>query len=53
MIVITDGQRTREAYAEAIAPDGRLLVREQDGSENLLSYGEVSIRRKPAEDQSK
>ena len=46
MIVITDGARTREAYAEAIAPDGRLVVREQDGSETLLSYGEVSVRRK-------
>ena len=46
MIVITDGQCTREAYAESIAPDGRLLVREQDGSETLLSYGEVSVRRK-------
>ena len=53
MIVITDGARTREAYAEAIAPDGRLVVREQDGSETLLSYGEVSVRRKPDEDQSK
>ena len=52
MIVITDGARTREAYAEAIAPDGRLVVREQDGSETLLSYGEVSVRRKPEEDQS-
>lgn len=31
MIVITDGQCKREAYAESIAPDGRLLVREQDG----------------------
>ena len=46
MIVITDGQCTREAYAESIASDGRLLVREQDGSETLLSYGEVSVRRK-------
>ena len=53
MIVIADGARTREAYAEAIAPDGRLVVREQDGSETLLSYGEVSVRRKPDEDQSK
>ena len=53
MIVIADGARTREAYAEAIASDGRLLVREQDGSETLLSYGEVSVRRKPDEDQSK
>ena len=52
MIVITDGTRTREAYAKTIAPDGRLLVREQDGSETLLSYGEVSVRRKPEEDQS-
>ena len=46
MIVITDGQCKREAYAESIAPDGRLLVREQDGSETLLSYGEVSVCRK-------
>ncbi|WP_330594821.1 biotin--[acetyl-CoA-carboxylase] ligase [Blautia schinkii] len=52
MIVITDGTRTREAYAKTIASDGRLLVREQDGSETLLSYGEVSVRRKPEEDQS-
>ena len=51
MIVITDGTRTREAYAKTIAPDGRLLVREQDGSETLLSYGEVSVRWKPEEDQ--
>lgn len=46
-ILINDGKHVREAYAEAIASDGRLRVREQDGSENLLSYGEVSVRRRP------
>ena len=38
MIVITDGQCTREAYAESIAPDGRLLVREQEVFEETLAF---------------
>ena len=53
MIVFADGARRWDAYAEAIASDGRFLVREQDGSESLLSYGEVSVRRKLDKDQSK
>ena len=43
-IMITDGDRTRPAMALKINPDGRLLVKEQDGTENLLSYGEVSVK---------
>lgn len=42
-IQILDGTRTRRAYARAIHPDGRLLVEEEDGTETLLSYGEVSV----------
>ena len=43
MIEIRDGQGVRYAYAEGIEPDGRLRVQEQDGSRNLLSFGEVSV----------
>lgn len=42
-IRILDGERTRRAYAVSICDDGKLRVREQDGSEMILSYGEVSI----------
>lgn len=43
-IQIVDGQRSRTAQAVEICPDGRLKVLEGDGSETLLSYGEVSLR---------
>lgn len=42
-IQITDGVSSRRAYALEIAGDGRLRVREEDGSEKMLSYGEVSV----------
>ena len=43
-ISITDGEQVRYAQAIRICEDGRLLVREEDGTENRLSYGEVSVR---------
>lgn len=45
-IQIIDGDRSRNAWAVEIVSDGRLRVREEDGRENLLSYGEVSIRKR-------
>jgi BirA family biotin operon repressor/biotin-[acetyl-CoA-carboxylase] ligase len=43
-IRILDGERSRSAYAMEIVPDGRLKIREEDGTETLLAFGEVSIR---------
>lgn len=43
-IQIIDGERSRRAFAVEICPDGKLKVREADGSENLLSFGEVSVK---------
>ena len=42
-IQIQDSGNLRKATAMAICPDGRLLVKEPDGSESKLSYGEVSV----------
>ncbi len=42
-IRITEGDEVRYGRALAICEDGRLLVREENGTENRLSYGEVSI----------
>lgn len=42
-IRIMDGNRCRQARALEICPDGRLLVEEEDGSTNILSFGEISI----------
>lgn len=42
-IQITDGARTRKAFALSICQDGRLLVKETNGKESILSFGEVSI----------
>lgn len=42
-IRVTDGERSRMAMALEICPDGRLCIREEDGSESVLSYGEVSV----------
>lgn len=42
-IQITDGGNSRMARALSICPDGRLLIREEDGSEAVLSFGEVSV----------
>lgn len=42
-IQILDGKQSRSAYAVAICQDGRLKVREEDGSETLLAYGEISV----------
>lgn len=43
IINIVDGERTRRAFAMSICPDGRLLVKETNGKESVLSFGEVSI----------
>lgn len=43
IINIVDGERTRRAFAMSICPDGRLLVKETNGKESILSFGEVSI----------
>ena len=42
-IFIVDGEKRRRARALSICPDGRLLVQEADGSQSMLSYGEVSV----------
>lgn len=42
-IQIRDGDKVRKAFALEISQDGRLKVREMDGTESLLSYGEISI----------
>lgn len=42
-INIEDGERTRRAFAMSICQDGRLLVKETNGRETVLSFGEVSI----------
>ena len=43
-IHILDGERSRLAEALSVLPDGKLLVREEDGKETALSFGEVSVR---------
>lgn len=43
IIKIIDGPRTRKAFALSICPDGRLLVKEANGKESVLSFGEVSV----------
>lgn len=42
-IQIIENGISREADALGICPDGRLKIREADGSETILSYGEVSL----------
>jgi BirA family biotin operon repressor/biotin-[acetyl-CoA-carboxylase] ligase len=42
-IRITNGQQSRQALALSICPDGRLEVREEDGSISRLTFGEVSV----------
>ncbi len=42
-ITITDGKSVRQAQALEICQDGRLKVREDDGQETILSFGEVSV----------
>lgn len=42
-VEIKNGDSIRKARALAICSDGRLKVREEDETESLLSYGEVSI----------
>ena len=42
-VTITDNHMSREAFALEICEDGRLKVREKDGRENILSFGEVSV----------
>lgn len=41
--VIINGNET-PAFAHGIGPDGGLLVRYEDGTEAVISYGEVSVR---------
>lgn len=43
LITISDGQNSRQAFAMNICPDGRLRVKEKNGKESILSYGEVSV----------
>lgn len=43
-IKVLDRGNEREAYAESILPDGRLEIREMDGSLTALVYGEISVR---------
>lgn len=43
-ICILQNGITREATALAVTPEGQLLVRNADGSQEALLYGEVSIR---------
>lgn len=42
-ILICEKNKIREAYAEKICSDGRLLIREKSGEKRALSYGEVSL----------
>jgi BirA family biotin operon repressor/biotin-[acetyl-CoA-carboxylase] ligase len=42
-ITIADGNSSRQAFALEICRDGRLKVREEDGQETILSFGEVSV----------
>ena len=42
-ICISDGNEIRRAKALEICQDGRLKVKESDGSLAILSYGEVSL----------
>lgn len=37
-ILILDNKKSRSATALEICPDGKLLVRETDGSQNRLSF---------------
>lgn len=42
-ILICEKNTIREAYAEKICSDGRLLIQEKSGEKRALSYGEVSL----------
>lgn len=46
-ITIIDNKSSRSASAIAICSDGKLLVQEADGTENRLSFGEISIKIPP------
>ena len=48
-ITIIDNNISRTAKALAICPDGKLLVEEEDGTQNKLTFGEVSIKIPSAE----
>lgn len=43
VITIRDGDAVRKAFAMDICSDGRLHVKEANGKESLLSFGEVSV----------
>lgn len=43
VIKITDSSGTRKAYAMDICPDGALRVKELNGKESRLTFGEVSV----------
>lgn len=42
-IQIMDGEHSRRAKAISVCPDGKLKIREADGTVGVLSYGEVSV----------
>ena len=46
-ITIIDNKSSRSARALSICPDGKLLVQEADGTQNKLSFGEISIKIPP------
>lgn len=46
-ITIIDNKSSRSARALSICADGKLLVQEADGTQNKLSFGEISIKIPP------
>lgn len=46
-ITIIDNKSSRSARALSICSDGKLLVQEADGTQNKLSFGEISIKIPP------
>ena len=46
LIMVTNGEESRKAYAMEICPDGRLRIKETNGKETMLSFGEVSVYKK-------
>lgn len=43
-VLLTNGDSQRQVVALDISNDGRLIVREADGTENIISSAEVSLR---------
>lgn len=44
MVTVTTSHREYDAEAVEILPDGRLVVRDEKGREELLAFGDVSLR---------